>query len=531
MNFFKESPRAARSTTTAGIRARIGRTLSRALAVAIPPFLLPAAISLAKTGSLGSIPVVEAITGTSASSGEDSGATHTRRRHSTPAAEQAAQQSGDPVTIADSDLPTLKDDKAVAGRLSNGGSHTQRSHKRDDSGADDNGGTRHDPSGDDASADDSIDSSDDGTADQGSGDVADTTPADDNGQSSDDTPKQDDNPSSDDTSSDDHGDHGKGNDDSGKKDTPKPSAKPAPVATIPPAETAPSDTGDTTTDTSPAGTTPASDTPADASTAVPADTRRQFTLDPTESASLIVNVPQGADHITLWARAAGADCAPRVAVTVDGEPSDDFALAGTDWQPHVITPVPDAGVHVVRVLSLGTASQDPQGSCADDTQDVFTIAEPRVGTDGDNPPAGSGTIPAATDTSAATDATTDDGTADQGSGDAAGTTPSDSSTGADDGTPDQGSGDAAGTTPSDSSTGADDGTPDQGSGDAAGTTPSDSSTGADAGTPDQGSGDAAGTTPSDSSTGADDGTPDQGTGDATGDTSATTTDSRRQYSL
>src|SRR3954453_16271393 len=121
MNFFKESPRDARSTTTAGIRARIGRTLSMALAVAITAILLPAAISLAKTGSFGSIPVVEAITGTSASSGASSGTTHSQRHHSPPAAEQPAQQSDDPVTLTDADLPTLKDDKAVAARLSNGG--------------------------------------------------------------------------------------------------------------------------------------------------------------------------------------------------------------------------------------------------------------------------------------------------------------------------------------------------------------------------------------------------------------------------
>jgi len=44
MNFFKESPRDARSTTTAGIRARLTRTLSMALAVAITAILLPAAI-------------------------------------------------------------------------------------------------------------------------------------------------------------------------------------------------------------------------------------------------------------------------------------------------------------------------------------------------------------------------------------------------------------------------------------------------------------------------------------------------------
>ena len=65
MNVFKESPRDARSTTTGGIRARLTRTLSMALAVAITAILLPAAISLAKTGSFGAIPVVEAITGIS----------------------------------------------------------------------------------------------------------------------------------------------------------------------------------------------------------------------------------------------------------------------------------------------------------------------------------------------------------------------------------------------------------------------------------------------------------------------------------
>ena len=412
MNVFKESPRDARSTTTAGIRARLTRTLSMALAVAITAILLPAAISLAKTGSFGAIPVVEAITGTSSSSGQDSGATTTQPHQSAPAAQQPAQQSDDPAALADANLPTLKDDKAVAARLSNGNSDRQRSRNRDNSSADDNGGTRHDPTGD-APAVDTTGSTDDGTTDQGSGDAA-GTPADDTSQPTDTSAGQDDNPSSGDTSADDH-DHGKGNDNSGKKDTPKPPASPAPVATIPP-DTAPATTPDTSTDTTTADTTPASDVPADAS-AAPADTRRQFTLDPTESASLIVDVPEGADHITLWAQAAGVECAPRVAVTVDGEPSDDFTLAGTDWQSHVITPVPDAGVHVVRVLSLGT---DPQVGCADATQDVVTIAEPRVGTDGDNPPAGATTL-AATDTSAITDATsatdstatgtTDDGTA------------------------------------------------------------------------------------------------------------------------
>src|SRR5689334_24561199 len=91
MSLFKESPRDARSTTAAQIRARVSRTLSMALAVALTAILLPAAISLAKTGHFGRIPVVDVITGTATPTSSSGTTPDQQDPQGTPQATPAAQ--------------------------------------------------------------------------------------------------------------------------------------------------------------------------------------------------------------------------------------------------------------------------------------------------------------------------------------------------------------------------------------------------------------------------------------------------------
>src|SRR3954470_15025698 len=136
MSFLKESPRDARSTTAAQIRARVSRTLSMALAVALTAILLPAAISLAKTGHFGRIPVVDVITGAAtetSTSTQHQQDTQGPRQHA-PAAQLPAPASDNAeAALAQAGLPKLKDDRSVAARLSSG------SHKTDNSAADSQG--------------------------------------------------------------------------------------------------------------------------------------------------------------------------------------------------------------------------------------------------------------------------------------------------------------------------------------------------------------------------------------------------------
>src|SRR3954471_14045908 len=97
MSFLKESPRDARSTTAAQVRARVGRTISMALAVALTAVLLPAAISLARTGHFGGIPVVGVITGaaTETSAGTPNQADRKGTQRDAPAAQVPAVTSDD----------------------------------------------------------------------------------------------------------------------------------------------------------------------------------------------------------------------------------------------------------------------------------------------------------------------------------------------------------------------------------------------------------------------------------------------------
>src|SRR5689334_15152772 len=91
MSFLKESPRDARTTTAGQIRARVSRTVSMALAVALTAILLPAAISLAKTGHFGRIPVVDVITGTAAQTSSSSTTPDQQDPQGTPQEIPAAQ--------------------------------------------------------------------------------------------------------------------------------------------------------------------------------------------------------------------------------------------------------------------------------------------------------------------------------------------------------------------------------------------------------------------------------------------------------
>src|SRR3954451_2132681 len=126
MSFLKESPRDARSTTAAQVRARVGRTISMALAVALTAVLLPAAISLARTGHFGRIPVVSVITGAATETSADTQSQPDRKstQRDAPAAQVSAVASDEPgAPLAHAVLPKLKDDRSVAARLSSGSNH------------------------------------------------------------------------------------------------------------------------------------------------------------------------------------------------------------------------------------------------------------------------------------------------------------------------------------------------------------------------------------------------------------------------
>ena len=411
-------------TRSAGMRSRLTRAAWTALAVALTAILLPAAISLAKTGDFGPNTIVGAITGAKPKSEKKKGDV-VATTDTAPDAAAAARRDDDVVT-------PLLDDAAVEDRLDEDGSDDDGDKGRstddrssDDDESDDKKGRSHRPT-DDGERHLGDDDDDSSTSDEASDD-----------SSTDGDDAADDNPSADDTSGE---DRGKGNDDPAphRPSTPAPTSNQAavqPTAVEPVVEATPAVTeAPAVEDTTVAPVSDDTETDGEILPAVDGDGRRQFKLDPAESASLRVEMPEGEDRLTLWARAAGAECAPRFSISVDGTLSGVVTLAGTDWQEHAIDPVPTAGTHTVRILALGTDAErtDAEQGCADAAQDAVTVVEPKPGDDGAQPPADAATV--ATDDTATTG--TDDGTADQGSGDDA-TDP-----GTDDGTADQGSGDA-----------------------------------------------------------------------------------------
>jgi hypothetical protein len=371
-------------------RSPVARVLWTALAVALTAVLLPAAISLASTGSLATYSVVGAITGAKPKSEQDEAprkAAAPEKREPAPVADDA---SDEPLAVLSDTSDVVKDrsdDKRRKGDDSKRRSSDDGDKRR---GRDDKDLSRaHRPSdkpAKDDGADEQPDDSPNGTDDEATS--APTAPV------VEDKPRVD-------------------------EPTPHRAPVPAPVRTRPATVTpatpvAPVD--DTTTGPSdvtvpvPAddGSQP-TDEPTDSS-----DDRRRFVLAAGESVTLVVDMPETDDVLTLWARGAVSGCAPQLAVLVDRELYGMVDLQGSDWLDHAIEPAPEAGIHSVRLVAIG--ADDTTQCTGDPDQDRLTIVEPKAGEAGKVPPLGA--VDAVAPTDPATDST---GTAVDGSGDSTGT--------------------------------------------------------------------------------------------------------------
>jgi hypothetical protein len=325
-----DKPRTPRTTTTRGASSPV-RILRTATGIALAAVLLPSAISLASTGTIGSSTVLGAL----------SGAKPKEEKVEQPRATALVRRA---TPQHDVKLAVLADTPRIAAVERTAGRRDARPATVAHRPADDHGRRRRDdaavgldPAGTKGADDASL------LHRTGPAAEATTVPAADSQTTA--APTVDDTPHA---------------DDSKPTATPVRTVQPAPVRSAAPAATAPA------TDDSPA-TAPVvaddssidgsqdatADTSVDASAdALATDGRREFSLAAGESVTLVVDVPTDDEALTMWTREAEGECAPHLAVLVDRELVGQIDASGTEWEDHAIEPAPDAGLHAVRLVAI-----------------------------------------------------------------------------------------------------------------------------------------------------------------------------------
>jgi hypothetical protein len=371
MDFRK--PRAARDATS-GTRSPIVRTLWTAVAGVLIAVLLPAAISLASTGTVGAYSVIDAI-----------GAAKPK-----PENQQQDASSGPPSAIADTaaDAPPLAVLSDTSTVVPNRSSDEQSRPVRDDrtkpERARRNGDARRDRVTDEAVGKRRA------YADQSREQASSTTPTSDTAQVD---------AAASPSASDDNSQRGE----RAPTRTPANTVASAPVK-APTVVTAP-DSGGTDATTAPPA---ADDVIAKTGDDVPSlNGRRQFALASGESVSLVVDMSTDTDSLTFWAKGSGSECPPRLAVLVDRHLDEVLEIGGADWQAHAIDPTPHSGLHTVRLIAIG---HDANTDCATDESETIAVLEPKPGDEGKVEPTADATgVDAAAETSTSADDTNADG--------------------------------------------------------------------------------------------------------------------------
>ena len=358
----------ARSARTSRRRSPAISILWTGMAVILTAVFLPAAISIASTGSLGAYTVVGALTGAKP-----------EKKNERPV--EAAIVPAPETTPADDARTSLTDEPPAEAKLERGDNRRQDGRRTNDQRerTDRADASAHKPAGGDRGAknDDDKPKGDDTAAPT----PEPTTPvAEAPAPATEDKPAESKAPVH-------------------TPAAPRPAAPltaPAPAPAPAPADAGTDDTSDDLNADTSAADTPAED-------AATAEGRRTFLLDEGESVSVVVPVAEGETAITLWAHKGATECQERLAVLLDRRFVDIMDVTGSEWQSHTIEA--GAGTHSVRLVSIGEdTSQQGEDAvvCSDDPAvRTITVIEPKAGEAGM-------AEPAATD-AAATDETTTDG--------------------------------------------------------------------------------------------------------------------------
>ena len=134
----------------------------------------------------------------------------------------------------------------------------------------------------------------------------------------------------------------------------------------------------------PTATTSATTVAAGSDATAAVDARRQFSIRPGESVSLVADTTADQAPLTFWAQGAVTECAPRLVMLVDATESRVVDVAGTEWQSTKVESALEPGSHAVQLIAIGPAAEEC--AVATTTDAAITIVEPKAGAEGEAVP-------------------------------------------------------------------------------------------------------------------------------------------------